>query len=339
MAIYKTAYDTTLGQALQTHKIEQGLKTYLIEYGEKPRTFDGLNVISSVKYFPVELYGSISTAQEIPFFAHPLILEGYKGLDYLFLDSRLYKKYTSGADPTIKIVSAWEYEFVLQRFFMNYGWVNGLASEMRTRLSFAGMVYANWLSEIISRRFGLDPREQKIVALVSHFFYQECFMQEVSYSEEEKQGMAMQAAKAVNAPGSMAFDVIDQIGKPMTDVKGYCEALTTVLQNVRLKDFTHGALYTLVGLSWYGQNGKEIIAIALEHVPTWMAICYAAITNRSYKHSTVSNLVDKLGRQGLSEGYAKAFAMISKEMTTNYATEEQSRQIEQELLALEQVVL
>lgn len=339
MAIYKTAYDTTLGQALETHKIEQGLKTYLIEYGEKPRTFDGLNVISSVKYFPVELYGNISTAKEIPFFAHPFILKGTKGLDYLFLDSRLYKKYTNEANPVIKIVSAWEYEFLLQRFFMNYGWVNGLAAEMRTRLNFAGTVYANWLSEIISRRFGLDPREQKIVALVSHFFYQECFMEEVSYSEEQKQGMAMQAAKAVNAPSSMAFDVVDQIGKAMVNVQGYCETLSTILQNVRLKDFSHGALYTLVGLSWYGQNGKETIAIALEHIPSWMAICYAAITNRSYKHSTVSNLVDKLGRQGLSENYAKAFAMISKEMTVSYALEEQGRQIEQELLALEQVVL
>lgn len=339
MAIYKTAYDTTLGQALETRKIEEGLKTYLIEYGEKPRTFEGLNVISSVKYFPVELYGNISSAKEIPFFAHPLALEGFKGQDYLFLDSRLYKKYTQEADPVIKIVSAWEYEFVLQRYFMNYGWVNGLAAEMRTRLSFAGNVYANWLSEVISRRFGLDPREQKIVALISHFFYQECFMQETAYAEEEKQKMAMQAAKAVNAPSSMAFDVIDQIAKPMVDVKGYCETLITLLKNVRLKDFSHGALYTLVGLSWYGQNGKEIIALALEHPPTWMAICYAAITNRSYKHSTVSNLVEKLGRQGLSESYAKAFAMIGKELTVSFAIEEQNRQLEQELLALEQVIL
>lgn len=339
MAIYKTAYDTTLGQALQTHKIKEGLKTYLIEYGEKPRTFDGLNVISSVKYFPVELYGNIHSAQEIPFFAHPLILDGSKGQDYLFLDSRLYKKYTNGADPALKIVSAWEYEFVLQRFFMNYAWINGLAAEMRTRLNFAGTVYANWLSEVISRRFGLDPREQKMVGLLSHFFYQECFMQEASYSEDEKQGMALLAAKAVNAPSSMAFDIIDQIKKPMVNVQGYCEMLSEILQNVRLKDFSHGALYTLVGLSWYGQNGKETIAIALEHVPSWMAICYAAITNRSYKHSTISNLVEKLGRQGLSESYVKAFAQISKELTTQYATEEQSRQIKQELLALEQVVL
>ena len=46
-------------------------------------------------------------------------------------------------------------------------------------------------------------------------------------------------------------------------------------------------LYNALGNSWFGSNKTELISVALEHPPTWVAMIYTAVNDRGYRKSQI----------------------------------------------------
>jgi hypothetical protein len=74
-------------------------------------------------------------------------------------------------------------------------------------------------------------------------------------------------------------------------------------------------LLTIVRNSWFGTNAKDYIAVALEHPPTWMAIVYTAIVERTYKNSMIYRVAEKAGKRGGAEEFIKNYTALVKEHT------------------------
>ena len=45
-----------------------------------------------------------------------------------------------------------------------------------------------------------------------------------------------------------------------------------------------------MGNTWFGANAKEILAVALEHPPTWLSLVYIALKERSYKNTSLAKI-------------------------------------------------
>ena len=323
MSLFRTGYDTTVGMSLMTEVIEQAIKESMIKDG-----LDNipLNLITSSSYKPSFITGLHDSESNIPLFTHPLELNNFKGKSYLCTDIRPYIKSNNnsfdsfnpdGSNIDSFISNKNGFSFALVRAILQLVWSNNEQNYIRTNLSFSGKIYALWLSEVISKGFALDPKDQIHLSIITHFFYQSLFYQEDVFYEDIIQLFAMQTIKELRVPSNLVFEVFDKIKTPITNIKSYCEVVKSVLENLRLVNFNEGVLITLISNSWYsyGINTMELLSIALEHPPTWATIVYYAVTDKNYNRTLISRISDRYGKGGLSNHYIKAFNNIIENHT------------------------
>lgn len=304
MPIFRSSYDTTLGVAITTKPIEHAIKEAMIRDGIDCNTLD---LITSELLLPVFITGMSSSESNIPFFVHPLIIENHNKNNYLCADIRPYIRNQQPITPK----NATEFNFVKSRTILNLAWLARSPLELKNTLSFAGSVFSAWISEIVTKRFALDPKDQLILAIISHYYFQSLHYPEDQFDEDMLQMFAVHTMKATKAPSQLVFEIFDKIGR-ISNLNDFCTAVTNVLENIRLKDFNSGILITCAGSSWFGLNAKEIIAVSLEHPPTWYAIVYTSLVERSYRNSMISRISERYGKNKAGDDYIKCFVDLVK---------------------------
>ncbi len=309
MSYTPTAYDTTVGSKIVTKNIKKALLEAFIKDGIQ---MTNLGLVNNLPVIPVGVLGNCASASEIPFFAHPIEVVDSKNKRYLCVDLRSYTvplDEGTCSDSNVRIRNQTEYNFAMAREVFNLAWLTGSALQIKNDLSFAGTVYASWLSESISKRFALDPGEQIRLQILTHYFYQSLFYGTEAMDEVTKQKFAIHTIKATKASSELVFAVFDSIGK-LDDINDYCENVKSIIGNIRLKELSAGVIVTIVGNSWFGPNAREVIAIALEFPPVWTALVYTAMTERSFKNSSIARIADRLQRNNAGKEFLKAAEYI-----------------------------
>lgn len=310
MTTFNTGYDTSIGSSIVTTKIKSAINESLIR-GLLADT--NLDIITSLKIKPVFVTGANNSEGEIPLFAHPILLDSTlnKKEIYLCTDVRPFLKqdrseYEIKDGNKVIVRNHTEFNLAKSRAVMNLLWLTGSESQIKNNLLFAGTVYASWLGETISKRFALDPSDQMKIFIISHFFYQTLFLEESVFDSNTKERLAVHTIKASKAPAKYVFEILDQITS-MSSIEDYCTNVKTILSNVRLKDLSAGFVITLISNSWFGMNSKEILAVALEHPPTWVAIVYTSLVERTFKNSTIAKISERFGKNNLGSDYVKSY--------------------------------
>lgn len=316
MTIHKDSYETSIGLMSTTHKsIEHKIRESIVK-----DDLDKVNIIlesrGSVK--PIFVTGLLPNDVNIPLFSHPMLVANYNGKSYLATDLRLFIRNNAdigNIEASVKNMT--EYNFVKSRAALNLIWLADGPLALKNGLAFAGTVFAAWLSETISRQFALDFKDQTTLAIISSYFYQSQFTND-AIDEETKQRFAVHTINATKAPAEFVFEIFDKLPEYMDGVDSYCEAVKKVLENVRVENLNVPMLLTMVRNSWYGTNSKEIIPVALEHPPTWMAVVYAAISERTYKNSVIYRYVERLGKRGAADEFIKNYvAMVRDQLAVS----------------------
>jgi len=312
MPIFKDSYQTTVGSAFVTKSIETAVKSAFIRDGLH---HTNLGVRRSGNVSPVFVIGSWSSEADIPLFTHPIVVLNHDKEKFLCTDLRFYvKKGTPASEIESGIRNLTEYNFAKSRAILNLLWVSERVGEIRNGLRFAGAMYATWLSDAIGKTYALDHGDKQTVAIIAHFFYQALFSEETTFDEEAKQIMAAHTIKATFSTADQVFKVLDKL-PPLKDITDFCKAVAELVENVRVKDFNLAALLTMVSNSWYGTNSREIISVALEHPPTWLAIVYTGLTERTYKTSAIARIGEMLGKRGVGDEFIKHYQLLMRENT------------------------
>lgn len=309
MPFYRSGYDTTIGIGMVTKQIEHAIKESFIKDMLYNRHLD---LITSQNYRPVFVSGAMASESNIPFFEHPLVIDGYKGMNFLCTDIRsTVRNSDSLAINEVSVRNQTEYMFAVHRTILNMAWLDDQVNQIKLGFNFAGTAYAAWLSDTIGKRFALDPKDRMIVSIISHFFYQSLFYPEDKFEEDMLQKFAVHTIKATNAPSQLVFTVFDQL-PAMRGIEDYCQALKTVTGNIRLDDLNPGLLITMIGMTWYSANAKELLAVALEHPPTWITIVQTALVERGYRNSVVAKICEHFGKRGASSEFMANFVNLVK---------------------------
>ncbi len=308
MTIYKDAYQTTIGKMYSSSikKTERNIKEAIIKDGINRVS---LNLDNNKTYKPFFILGNNVSESNIEIFSHPLLLS-YQNENYLCTDLRPYvKKDTTSENIENNIRNLSEYNFCKSRTVLNLIWVNDNPSILRNLFSFAGTVFTVWISETISKTLNLDFNQKSIISAITSFYYQSLFFDNSTLTEDQKMLMVKNAAKITNIPVNNLFSLLDKIDQ-LDNLDDYCKTIVKLVDNVRLEKFNLAMLLTIISSSWYGTNAKENISVALEHPPTWIAIVYTALTDRTYKKSTLSNFCENLSKRGAGEEFTKNFISL-----------------------------
>ena len=311
MSIYKTSYETTLGSAIQTKVLERSIKEAVIS---DSIDYNTLGIITSEQVAPIFVLGTSASESNIPLFAHPLMFE-HKGKTYLCSDVRLFVRQSEKEANGIMPKNRTEFNFVKSREVLNLAWLCTDPTAIKYTLNFAATVYSAWISEVIAKRFALDPKDQLILTIIAHYFFQSLHHPEDIFDEETRQIFAVHTMKATRASSQFVFEVFDNLGK-MSCIEDFCENVKKVLENVRLKDLNPGTLITAVNMSWFGTNAKEITAVALEHPPTWYAMVFSSLEERTFKNSMIARVAERYGKGGAWIEFKKAYVELVGEFIT-----------------------
>ena len=334
---YPDSYATSAGSVVVTSTIRSGI---LKCFAQHDLHKINLNLRSEGDVKPVFITGKYDSEAAIPLFDHPMIIK-YEGVEYLCTDLRLcLSKQASDDQPVeqrIRVRS--EYNLAKSRTALNLAWLNEDRDTLKTSMNFSSRVFGAWIADLTARAHTLDFGDQTRMAILATLYYQTLFAQGVAgdqISEDNIRRMAVHSIGATGAPSKEVFAVADSI-KEFGGINGFCAAVrgfepdgktplaTPIFDNVRLKNFSATDLYNLLANTWFGTKAKALIGVALEHPPTWMAILYSAMDDRSFNKSTIAQLAERYGKRGLGDQYKLSFRsyvtermMSSEEIALKY---------------------
>jgi hypothetical protein len=98
------------------------------------------------------------------------------------------------------------------------------------------------------------------------------------------------------------LDILDQVAV-VTSITHLCDVAGEVCQSIQLNELKKnvGLFIAAMGAGWFGVNNKEVLAAALEHPPTWIAICHTALTDRSYRNTTIARIVERHSKGNIDQ--------------------------------------
>jgi hypothetical protein len=291
----KSSYETTVCRTFSQpnqSKLQQALKEALIGSPLAQRTFGVLPIGDASAVFVSGLDPEDNT---IPPFVHPYLIENFKGKNYLISDIRPFKGtlslYPDEGEFEKTVRNASEYALVKNRAALELFWVAGERAKIRSQLSFAGSVFGSWIAQSVTKVFALDFHDQLRVTALSIYYFHLLFDDGSVLKDRALEVAAIHTINVTKLEAAEVYALFESMPE-IQDANDFCEAIKVKLENVRLAEFNLAMLLTLIRNTWYGNNAKDVIATALEYPPAWIAIVYAAMTEKTYKNSPVYKLIE-----------------------------------------------
>lgn len=292
--MFKSVYETTPCTAYNLHAIKQGLQEAMARH----ELGNAVSIVRDKEFDLFDLKTVKNSSKEVPVFSHPITvpLLGSKE-SIVCLDTRPFTR-TTGMGEVV-VTNLIEYRFMALRGLLQLRWNdNNNAQDLVNLGSLQITAFARWISEAVSRRLGLTPLEQMQVMSLSGYYYLNQFVDARTLHDDEKLKMATQAARATNVPVDKLLEMTDQLEGTIHSISDFISALRQLVQSPRLDALTVAFMYGAMGGGWFGANAREIVAVALEHPPTFIAMVYTAVTDRTYHRCFLADLIARVDRRG-----------------------------------------
>lgn len=299
-------YNTTYGSLINNKKTIDALLKYLI-VADNNLNYEYINA-SETRL--VIITGKNETEQSLPIWEFPLVFQDVKDNTIVAVDARMYVDVKREQDFTnvesiVKDKSAFTFKI------LNALLVADLLSESYDRVipTEASVTTGAtlWLSESISTLVMLNPTEKVTLELVINAYFHKLFINgKMDKSLEEVIKMKVSRAK-LSLPVNNAFinNVLTKIDFAMDDVNSLVDNIKAALNSDKGNMISSDVIVSAVSNSWYGPGTSETSIVALENLPTLMTLLYAALSDKTYKRSRVSTILDKYKRKIDDKKYIK----------------------------------
>jgi hypothetical protein len=305
MSIFKTPYDTTVGRSLVLTTTLGTIKEYMIT---KDHT-RGTTIPYESRQVSPELIGITEDAAYVPSFVHPLLVESKITGNCLAIDLRPFTTVQKPPLPFKVIVrNKADYNLALIRQATTKLWLTQGPSVFNCLSTFPCSVFASWISERVSFRFALTALEQFQLAVIAAYYYQTLFL-ENEPTQEERNLISDITRRSLNGPSEIVWETIKKIPH-ITNISDFSIAVKEIIENPRLENFNAGILISILKGSWFGTHAMDLIAVALEHPPTWVCLVYTAMAERTFKNSVISKSAEKYGRRGADKVFIQNFVRL-----------------------------
>lgn len=253
---------------------------------------------------PVVLYGITESEREIIPLTHPFFS---KENAWVVLDLRNFVKVDDKREG-YEIRNESEYRLALIKYVLSSLWSVGKQSSLYS-LELAHFSFASWLSDNLASKFGLEFGDKVRLRTLAALYYSRMFSD--VHEDDELDKLLIRGKKDMIVP-ELLKEIYEKAGN-MNTIEGFCEMCYEVTGNVRLKGLDYVVLSNIISGNWLGAHGKELSLLALEHPPTWVALVYASITQRSYKRSFITTIVEKQSKRGKDVDYVRQVEILTKD--------------------------
>ena len=238
----------------------------------------------------------------VPPFAHPLPINTGKRLEYV-IDVRPFTRLDS--ERNVVISSRLDHKVSVERNIMQSRWYTEGCQAIFTLGNFQVKAFGMWIANALRLRFALDPEAVQRVQIAASYYYL-CISDDTDsqvYDEEAffRIGQLLATIWHVSADQVMGY-----IGEPtvLQNVFDLINVLVRISDSKRLERFNQVELYQIIGGSWFGGgNPRELIAIAIEHPPTFVILIYNAMTEKGYQKSMLGQMLGRSDRDNVAKAF------------------------------------
>jgi len=234
----------------------------------------------------------VDGASGVGLFAHPTVTANQMTSNYYMtlVDARDVTKVDYHLN--LKVTSQPEYNLIQARAILQTKWSTGFYAGLNSLPyhAFPMSIYADWISDALTRRFNLDLEASVRVKALAAFMYLSMHQRNKEMEDYDLIPIATKIAAVTNTPANIVSDVIS-VPLYLADIDDFCDAVSTRIQSSRLEDINPVVLYSIIKGSWFGKNSAELAAVAVEHPPTFDALVYAAGSVSSFQRTLLGGLV------------------------------------------------
>lgn len=278
MTIRTSAYDTTACEGYVYKTTRDRLEVLSSDMFDQ--NTEGVQVLQS----------STPVTNHIPAFLYPIPSEAYSE-PTVFVDGRALGTWDPSQER-FKIRYPLEYDAKLLQGKLAQLWLSGKRGNLQHCSSIPLAVFSGWIGETIAKRFSLDHNTQFKVSVLAACLYVNAFWDKTELDEEDKLFLVSIITRHCGYRGGDIIDLISSHGV-ILDTADFCKACYESTNNVRLKELNNETLYAMLGGSWWGANGRELVQVALEYPPIWLAIVYQCIIDRGAQKSRIGTIVGR----------------------------------------------
>lgn len=305
--IIREPYSSKILGMLDTKGVENDINRYItIDYSYlksvEPLRFSSFNGVDG-SLNPVILYGSTDSEKDIIPLFHPYISLDNK---WSVLDLRRFVTHDPSTNK-LTIRNESEYRLNLIRYTLSSLWAVGNQSSIYS-FDLPHFSFATWLSDNLSHKFGLEMGDKIRLRVLAALYYSRMFKD--GPDEDELDLLLIRTKQDIIVP-ELLKEIYDQ-AEGMQDIDDFCKLCYEVTGNVRLQGMDYVILTNIMSTSWLGSSGKELTLLALEHPPTWVSLCYTALTQKNFKRSFVTTVVDKHGKRGKGQDFVRSVDAMTK---------------------------
>lgn len=154
-------------------------------------------------------------------------------------------------------------------------------------------VYARWISETLARRLTLPPEVQMNLAVYAAYFYLCQFITDDKKGLEEKDylRMASSISRSTYVNVQETLNLIEDL-PVLTNIESFINLLKEKAESSRYEQLNLALFTSIFSGSWVGANSREISIVAIEHVPTFIALLALATSERSATVSVIGKIAE-----------------------------------------------
>ena len=252
------------------------------------------------------MVGGDILSDSTPFFSHPFNLEDDRGVHRMVFDARQFGR-VSGQEANYVVRNQPEYDWSMQRAILSLRWHMGEHKRLQAQSALPQQVYANMIAESLSRRYVLDPRETLVVGALSGLYYA-CLHSDEPLSEVERVQFVGKMARALRCPSEFVMEVTEDVEK-IDSLNSLCEEIKKKTGD-RMESLEPALVIAVCASNWFGTNSREVMAVALEHVPTWMMIVFACLGEATFKRTPVAKVVERAAKNHNPDSYKRSLEIL-----------------------------
>lgn len=300
------SYTTTAGSIVDSRRLSSAIKEAIVADDLDTRPEARLHVQSYGAFHPLFITGTYPSESKIPPFAHPISILNIRGKNFICSDLRLFLRKDITSDFSKRISNRLDFDYAVSRTVLNLFWAGGRSSEFRSGFSFSAKVFSEWVSQILIGGLGMEMQEATPVQIVSLAYYYSLCCDTPDEAIEDKQRLTDWVYSLTGFTEGGISKVIGLL-KPMATLSDLIDNLKLVVENIRLHKLNAGTFTSLIRSNWYGINAPQVLAVCVEHPPTWTALVHHSLASKGYQRCLIGQVTLKAGKRGEADAFMRHY--------------------------------
>lgn len=212
----------------------------------------------------------------------------------LAIDGRAYMR----ANPhtsEIKIIGSNDWRYQIVRMALNLKQFKESESFYMGIGDIPIKVFSRWISGILTNRYNLTIESQMAISVISVLYYLAMINPNLRIRSDLREIELTRICQTTGIDVDFADSIVSNI-ENLSNLEDLAVAISQHSLQERTGNLKAQDLIMVLGNSWFGINSRENIAIALEHLPSFVSLVHSALTTSLYKRTSLAQYAINVAR-------------------------------------------